>query len=174
MVPVVKNPSASAGDIRNSGSTLGLGRFPGEGHGNPLQYSCLENPRDRGAWWATAHRIAKSVHDWSDVACMHRHTENDAENTVYLLPPKLKNPWLAYNRPPPDRGRPGSPVGIPGISQHLHKLSLDPTLLQAMSSSLPSYPRVIDGRNRCYVQGAPRPPYSLTQCGVGPQSQPGQ
>ena len=42
----VKNPSANAGDIRNSGSTLGLGRFPGGGHGNPLQYSCLEKPRE--------------------------------------------------------------------------------------------------------------------------------
>ena len=46
---------------------LGLGRFPGEGHGNPLQYSCPENPMDRGAWWATILRVAKT----SDLACMH-------------------------------------------------------------------------------------------------------
>ena len=58
---VVKNPPANAGDIRDAGSIPGSGRTPGEGHGNPLQYACLENPLDRGAWWATAvHRVAKS------------------------------------------------------------------------------------------------------------------
>ena len=46
----VKNPPANAGDIRDAGSIPGLGRSPGERHGNPLQYSCLENPIDRGAW----------------------------------------------------------------------------------------------------------------------------
>jgi len=49
MVLVVKNPPANAGDIRDVSSVLGLGRFPGEGNGNPLQYSCLENSMDRGA-----------------------------------------------------------------------------------------------------------------------------
>ena len=53
---VVKNPPVDAGD---AGSIPGLGRSPGGGHGNPLQYSCLENPMDRGAWWATAHGVAK-------------------------------------------------------------------------------------------------------------------
>ena len=53
-----KESAYSAGDL---GSTLGLGRSPGGGHGNPLQYSCLENPMDRGAWWATLHRVAKSL-----------------------------------------------------------------------------------------------------------------
>ena len=60
MVLVVKNLPANAGDIRNAGSILGLGRSPGEGHGNLLQYSCLENPMDRGAWQATIHRVAQS------------------------------------------------------------------------------------------------------------------
>ena len=60
MVLVVKNPSASARDVRDVGSSPGSGRFPGEGHGNPLQYSCLENPMDRGAWQATVHRVTKS------------------------------------------------------------------------------------------------------------------
>jgi len=46
----VKNPPANTGDTRDSGSILGSGRSPGEGNGNPLQYSCLENPMDRGAW----------------------------------------------------------------------------------------------------------------------------
>ena len=57
---MVKNLPASAGDIRDVGSIPGLGRSPGAGHGNPLQYSCLENPMDRGAWRATVHRVAKS------------------------------------------------------------------------------------------------------------------
>ena len=58
---VVKNPRADAGDARDSGSIPRLGRCPGEGNGNPLQYSCLENPMDRGAWQATLHRVAKEL-----------------------------------------------------------------------------------------------------------------
>ena len=60
MVLVVKNPPANAGDIRDAGLIHGLGRSPGGEHGNPLQYSCLENPVDRGARQATEHRVAKS------------------------------------------------------------------------------------------------------------------
>ena len=47
-------------DIRDAGSIPGSGRSPGGGHGNPLQYSCLENPMDRGAWWARVHRVTQS------------------------------------------------------------------------------------------------------------------
>ena len=57
---VVKNPSANAGDVRHAGSVPGLGKSPGGGHGNSLQYACLENPMDRGAWRATVHRVAES------------------------------------------------------------------------------------------------------------------
>ena len=57
---VVKNPSANAGDSGNMGSILGLGRSPGEGNGNSLQYYCLGNPVDRGDWWATVHGAAES------------------------------------------------------------------------------------------------------------------
>ena len=57
---MVKNSLANAGDIRDVGLISGLGRSPGGGHGSPLQYSCLENPMDRGAWRAVAHRVAKS------------------------------------------------------------------------------------------------------------------
>ena len=60
VVLVVKNRPANAGDVREVGLILGSGRSPGGGHGNPLQYSCLENPMDRGAWQATVHRVAKS------------------------------------------------------------------------------------------------------------------
>ena len=54
---VVKNPPANAGDIRDAGLVPGLGRYPGGEHGNPLQYSCLENPMDRGVWQAAVHRV---------------------------------------------------------------------------------------------------------------------
>ena len=57
---LVKNPPVNAGDVRDMGSIPGSGRSPGGGHGNPLQYSYLENPLDSGAWWATAHRVEKS------------------------------------------------------------------------------------------------------------------
>ena len=58
---MVKNLPANAGDTRDVGSIPGLGRSPGEGNGNPLPYSCLENPMDRGTWWATVHGNRKDV-----------------------------------------------------------------------------------------------------------------
>ena len=57
---VVNKPLASEGDIRDVDSIPGSGRSPGGGHSNPHQYSCLENPMDRGAWQATLHRVTKS------------------------------------------------------------------------------------------------------------------
>ena len=57
---MVKNLPANAGNIRYMYLVPVSGRSPGAGDGNPLQYSCLENPIDRGAWWATVHRVAKS------------------------------------------------------------------------------------------------------------------
>ena len=59
MALVVKNPPANAGDIRDSGSIPGLGRCPGKGNGNPLQYSCLESSMHREAWRAKVHEVAK-------------------------------------------------------------------------------------------------------------------
>ena len=56
---MVKNPSANAGDAGDVGSITGSGRSPGEGNGNPLQYSCLGNPMDSGAWQATVHVVTK-------------------------------------------------------------------------------------------------------------------
>ena len=60
MALVVKNPPVNVGDIRDADSVPGWGRSSGGGHGNPLQYFYLENPMDRGAWWATVHGIAES------------------------------------------------------------------------------------------------------------------
>ena len=57
---MVKNPHATAGDIRDVGLNPGSGRSPEGGHGNSLQDACLENPVDGGAWWATVHRVTKS------------------------------------------------------------------------------------------------------------------
>ena len=60
VVLVLKNAPANAGDIRDVGLIHGSGRSPGGGHGMSLQYSCLKNPMDRGAWWATVHSVTKS------------------------------------------------------------------------------------------------------------------
>ena len=67
---MVKTLLANADDIKDAGSIPELGRSPGEGNGNPLQYSCLGNPMDRGAWWATVHRVAKS---WTQLKQLSMH-----------------------------------------------------------------------------------------------------
>ena len=69
--PSVKNLPDNAGDIRDMGLIPGLGKSPREGHGNPLQCSCLENPMGRGAWWATVHRVVKS---WTGLEQLSTHT----------------------------------------------------------------------------------------------------
>ena len=66
----VKNPPANAGDAGDMGSIPGLGRSPGGGNGNPLQYPCLKNPRDRGDWWATVPGVVKNQTQLST----HKHT----------------------------------------------------------------------------------------------------
>ena len=58
--PGVSDGKESPHNAGDTGSIPGSGRSPGEGNGNPPQYPCLENPKDRGAWWATGHRVAKS------------------------------------------------------------------------------------------------------------------
>ena len=68
---VVKNLPANAGDARDTGLIPGSGRSPGEGNGNPLQYSCLENPMNRGAWQVTVRGVAKSLTQLS--VCAHTH-----------------------------------------------------------------------------------------------------
>ena len=66
---VVKNPSANAGDLRDTGLIPGLGRSPGGGRGDSLQYSCLENPMDKRAWLATVHGVMRSQTRLSNLAC---------------------------------------------------------------------------------------------------------
>ena len=71
---MVKNPPVNAEDIIDPGLIPGMGRSAGEGHDNPLQYSCLENPMDRGAQRATAHRVTKS---WIRLKRLSMHTHGD-------------------------------------------------------------------------------------------------
>ena len=86
---VVKNTPVYAGDLRDMSLIPGLGRSPGEGNGNPLHYSCLENAMDRGAWWSTVHTAAKrqAGPKWFST---HRHTyANSAWNTTF----KIQSDW---------------------------------------------------------------------------------
>ena len=74
VVLALKNPPASAGDIRDAGSIPGSGQSPGGGHGHPLQFSCLENPMDRGAWRAAVHGVTKSWTRLKQISmCAHNH-----------------------------------------------------------------------------------------------------
>ena len=68
---MVKNPPINAGDIRDLGSIPGSGRSPGGGHSDPLYYSCLENPMDRGAWWPMVHGVTKHQTRLKRLARMH-------------------------------------------------------------------------------------------------------
>ena len=81
MTLVVKNLPANAGDVRDMGWIPGLERSPGGGRVNPLQYSCLENPMDRGAWWATVHGVSKSQTQLSRLStCTRMH----GQETMYI------------------------------------------------------------------------------------------
>ena len=90
MVLMVKNSIANAGDTRDAGSISGSGRCPGEGNGNPLLYSCLENPMDRGAWQATVHRAAEL--DTTKVS-WHVHARSHTHPFVLLTCDLLTTPF---------------------------------------------------------------------------------
>ena len=95
---VVKNPLANAGDVRDMSSILGLGRYPGGGHGNPPQYSCLENPMDRRAWRATVHGVTKSqtwLSNWHSL--QHKITQKEMwkRKTSHWIEAQLKLVWLS-------------------------------------------------------------------------------
>ena len=88
---VGKNPLPNADDVEHAGSIPGSGRSPGGGHGSPLQCSCLENSMDRGAWWTTVHRVAKSWTQlkWLTLHALWMHLLNEssmAKNVIY--------PWI--------------------------------------------------------------------------------
>ena len=77
---MVKNLLANAGDV---GSMSGLRRSPGRGHGNPLQYSCLENAMDKGAWWVIVHGFEKSQTRLTEHVCVHAHTHTHARTHTH-------------------------------------------------------------------------------------------
>ena len=81
-LPVMPEIAYNAGD---PGLIPGLGRSPGEGNGNPLQYFCLENPRDRGAWWATVHGVPKSWTRLSDFTFTFRRHRNIQAADIFTV-----------------------------------------------------------------------------------------
>ena len=86
--PGSSEDKASACNVGDPGLIPGLGRAPGEGNGNPLQYSCLENPMDRGAWWATVHGVAKIRTQLSDLTVLYCHCSVSIQDS-----PSFKNDW---------------------------------------------------------------------------------
>ena len=90
---VVKNLLANAGDLRDMSSIPGSGKSPGGGHGNPLQYSFLENSMDRGAWCYKSMGLQRVRHDWSDMACKEVYAQ--VPNT--LLSNGLKHRWPDFH-----------------------------------------------------------------------------
>ena len=138
---MVQNLPASAGDIKDVGLILKSGRCPGEGNGNLLQYSCLETPMERGAWWATVYGVTKSdttMHACTVVLCL--------SGGLGLNPPGHSGGGLVarscltlFN--PMDCSTPGLPVHhqLPEFAQtHIHRVSdvIQPSHLL----SLPSLP----------------------------------
>ena len=85
-----KVSACNAGD---PGSIPGSGRSPGEGNGNPLQYSCLENPMDRGAWWATVHGVAKSRTQLSNFTFFHFPYDKSKHVGLRRSTQGRENPW---------------------------------------------------------------------------------
>ena len=77
---MVKNLPAKAGDVRDKGLIPGSGRFPGEGNGNPFQYSCLENHMDGGGWWAAVRRVMKS---WTQLKQLSMHACIQRDNYLF-------------------------------------------------------------------------------------------
>ena len=98
VVLVIKNLLASAGDIRDASLISGSGGSPGEGHGNPLQCSCMENPMDRGAWRATVHRIAKSWTRLRDFTFIFLQRLGTGTSLFPLLLSINIREWLLYYR----------------------------------------------------------------------------
>ena len=89
-----KNPPANTGDTGDADLISGSRRSPGEGNGNPFHYSCLENPLDRGAWWATVHGVTKSWTRLSTQAHTHTHTHTYiyAHTNIYVCLAQVKFP----------------------------------------------------------------------------------
>ena len=97
---VLKNPPVNAEDARDLGSIPGSGRSPEGGNGKPLQYSCLEKPIDRGAWWATVHRSQRVRHDRSNLAlALTNHADQLVFSCTIWKPEFLHGPKISYQSP---------------------------------------------------------------------------
>ena len=128
---MVKNPPANAGDIRDSDSISGSGRDPRGEQGNLLQYFCLDNPMDRGAWWATVHRVAQS---WTGLKQLntHMHAHTHTHTHTHTSVPKGSNtdmcfvlfPWKSCFNSMPRTGVINSRTPATGVSSK----TLSPTL----------------------------------------------
>ena len=139
MVLGVKNPPANARDSRDVDSIPGLGRSPVGGHGNPLQYSCLENPMDRGAWQATVHGVAQSQ---SQLKWLSLHACKCTATSVHFSSVAQSGPTLCDSMNP---STPGLPVHhqLPEFTQtHVHRVSdaIEPS--HPLSSPSPPAPNL--------------------------------
>ena len=117
MALVVKNSPTNAGDLRDTGLIPVSGRFPGEGNGNTLQYSWLENPMDSQTWRATAQRVG---HNWSDFSMMHGLPGKSLTSVQFSCSVLSDSLW------PHDCSMPGFPVHhqLPELAQtHVHRVS---------------------------------------------------
>ena len=134
-----KESPADAGDIRDVGSVPRPGRCLGGGHGNPLQYSCLKNPMDRGAWWATVHGVAKS---WTRLSTAHTSWYSKNRNFSCLPPVGYSAPLsLCGNEHNLSVKRGCSPSGAVATSQHLTETVWGTTHSKLCAQLLPRFPR---------------------------------
>ena len=140
---MVKNTPAKAWNTRDSGSIPGSGRYPGRGNGNPLQYSCLENPMDRGAWQATVHGVAKS---WTRLnVWTHLNTAQQSVMGSFLLPVMISGTYMITNPsfnscPPADSNFSEEHVLLYWLTLHTLIFQITSFIMLLLSWGFNSYP----------------------------------
>ena len=125
---MVKNPPANVGDARDTGSIPGWGRSPGGGNGKPLQYSCLENPKDRGAWRVTLHGVAKTQTQLSWHPTQPAPVAPAFSCQEQFLPAPISGRPLAAPENQPDHILCNSPKSLLHPSLHLLHIRFPPSL----------------------------------------------
>ena len=163
---------ASARNVGNPGLILGLGKSPGEGNGNPLQYSCLGNPKDRGTWWATVHGITKSRTQLSDFSSLFVYIKAPAISVTgnimnvyisWLVTDILTTAGLSVQEHGTQFWSSG-PFPVQSLGRAL--LSYDPMDSSCQTPLSMGFPRPE------YWSGLPRPPFlgDLPDTGIKPKS----